>query len=239
MIDDVSLHIITEMPFSLKWKWGIGSGIIIILILWHILHNRFTWRLEDLQHKDIAMLKRVAVLRSAGIVLLSITCLVLIFYQDTHNFLLERAIEKKEQEAAILAAKQEAALRGVPHQDNLPVISDTMIKEALAVYADDKMDEIKARYEDIFVSYFYLFNCKKINDSGYPKITQALQYELKYYNVTTDPTQQIFSAAQGSYDLLYKDSSCDDETIKPVLDGYNSLIDSLSKASVSQAQPAK
>lgn len=210
------------MPGTFWMRWAIFLLLLLLMIVWHVLHNHHTLSLRSPTTKDFTMLKRVALLRSLGIIGLSVTCFFILMLTDAQQIATP---------SSILTANSPSP---TDNANALPPIDETTLKEALAVYAEDKLDSIKARYEDNFVSYLYLRRCKQIKEEDYTIILNALKNELAQAHITYDPTKEIYSAAQGSYDLLYSESSCTPDTMTPVLQGYNTAIASMKAA---QSQP--
>lgn len=220
MLANLDLSALAHYPLHDKLTWFAAITVFLVAVLWLALHNHYTLKLREFTEKEWAMFRRVAFTRSVGIVVLGLTCIILLIsydmqrrQQEQTQAKLEEAIKRNEANAAALSAVA-----------SLPAIDERMMKEALAVYAEDRLDDIKARYEDIFVSYLYLIRCKQIDKNDYTILLQALKNELKHYGIPADPTEAIYSAAQGSYDMLYSDASCEEPILSPVLTGYKEGI---------------
>jgi hypothetical protein len=227
MLAKLPIPTFEEMSPDFILKWAIIFCFLLAVIIWHALHNHHTLSLRTVTSKDIIMLKRVALLRSLGIIMLCICCFFLVMVMDAQHHSEPRTSQQTSEIKPPLAS--DTSTPTTLSTTNLPIVDENTIKEALAVYAEDKLDDIKARYEDNFVSYLYLLRCNQIKETDYTIILQALKNELHHFQITTDPTKEIYSAAQGSYDLLYSEASCAPETMTPVLEGYRSAIMAMQK----------
>lgn len=202
-----------NMPDMFWMRWLVFLSLVMLITAWHFYHNIKILANKPANESAYAQsLRTVAWHRSAYIVMLSFLCLMFGFIADA------RRVEKLHTEEALAGAQQ------LNDALSSPTSGDATIQAALAAYAEDKVDEVKARYEDNFVSYMYLRACNRVQENDYQTILQALQVELKNLNVTKDLSGSVYSAAQGSYEILYTSVNCDDATINPVLQGYNAAL---------------
>lgn len=91
------------------------------------------------------------------------------------------------------------------------------------------IDNIKTRYEEILVTYFFLQKCGKTTDSDYRSIFFALQKEAANLQAPERLQYDILTAAKGSYDEVYAKNECTEANISPIYQQYNSYIQSLSE----------
>jgi hypothetical protein len=204
---------LSNMPDIFWIRWIFFLSIVLVTAAWHFYQNiRFLASRPSNESPYAQSMRTIAWKRSVAIVLLSFACLFFGFMGDARRF------HGNQTEAELANAQQENA------NLNAPKPEDATIQAAMAAYAEDQTDEVKGRYEDNFVSYMYLMSCNKINSDDYSVILQALKIELKNLGITQDLTGSVYSAAQGSYEILYNDVKCDDATVTPVLNGYNAAL---------------
>ncbi len=98
--------------------------------------------------------------------------------------------------------------------------------------ADDKraaMDEIKQRYEEILVTYFYLRRCSMASTLDYHVIISALAQEMASVNAPGRLQYDVLTAAKGSYREMYLKTKCPADTNDALLLRYTDYINSISK----------
>ncbi len=224
---------LNNMPDIFWIRWIFFLSIVLVTAAWHLYQNiRFLAHRPANESAYAHSLRTIAWHRSVAIVLLSFLCFFLGFMGDARRF------HGQQTEAELSNAQQENANLVAPKPE------DATIQAALAAYAEDQVDEVKGRYEDNFVSYMYLMSCNKIEKNDYTVILDALKLELKNLGITQDLTGNVYSAAQGSYEILYNDVKCDDATVNPVLSGYNAALAQMRQmiaadvAGAAAAQPA-
>ncbi|MDE3017263.1 MAG: hypothetical protein KGI29_10175 [Pseudomonadota bacterium] len=72
------------------------------------------------------------------------------------------------------------------------------------------LDNLKERYENILVTYFFLRRCKQADFGDYHIIISALAQDMASVNAPGRLQYDILTAAQGSYKEVYARSSCKD-----------------------------
>lgn len=72
------------------------------------------------------------------------------------------------------------------------------------------LDNLKERYENVLITYFFLRRCKQADPGDYHIIISALASEMASVNAPGRLQYDILSAAQGSYKEVYARSSCKD-----------------------------
>lgn len=90
------------------------------------------------------------------------------------------------------------------------------------------MDDIKKRYEDILVTYFFLKKCGKSTPEDYRVIMSALAQEMASVNAPGRMQYDILTAAQGSYKEMYAGSSCGGQGFDTLYTQYANYIKVLS-----------
>lgn len=89
------------------------------------------------------------------------------------------------------------------------------------------IDNIKKRYEELFVTYFFLHKCNKTSESDYQSLSSALQNEMNMAHAPTNLQEDIITAANGSYEGLYSRTDCSDSILEPIFTQYRAYLDSL------------
>lgn len=89
---------------------------------------------------------------------------------------------------------------------------------------ENRIDDLKFRYEDAFVSFFYLQRCKHADITDLSVINEALAREAKAVGATSDVQFSIFSAAQGSFESIYADTPCDAEYLDPIIRQFEAFM---------------
>ena len=87
-----------------------------------------------------------------------------------------------------------------------------------------KLDELKARYEELLVTFLYLHQCKEVTESDYEIIMQRLDAEMRALEASPSLRENILVAAKGSYNEIYSGSACIATTLDPVKAGFKAFI---------------
>lgn len=91
-------------------------------------------------------------------------------------------------------------------QNPVSEVFDPEVKDA---GAKAKIDDLKKRYEEIFVTYFVLKNCNHATTTDFHILTSALAQEMASMNAPGRLQYDILTSAQGSYRELYSANKCD------------------------------
>ncbi|MDX2113688.1 MAG: hypothetical protein SFW63_08170 [Alphaproteobacteria bacterium] len=92
-----------------------------------------------------------------------------------------------------------------------------------------RLDEIKTRYEEILVTYFYLKRCKQAQSMDYHLIISSLATEMASVNAPGRLQYDILTSARGSYRELYAVTRCDAPGTDTLKEGYQRYIQSIAK----------
>ncbi len=85
-------------------------------------------------------------------------------------------------------------------------------------------DQLKAKYEDLFVSYYYLKRCKATTPTEFHLLNAGLVMELTDLNAPAGVRKNILSAAKGAHDEKYGKEPCPDDVIKPMQERVHTYI---------------
>jgi uncharacterized coiled-coil protein SlyX len=92
-----------------------------------------------------------------------------------------------------------------------------------------QIDALKKRYEEMLVTYFVLKKCEKVKVTDYHVIISALSQEMASLEAPGRLQADILTSAQGSYQELYSNSPCDEETVEPLQAQYKIFIDAVAE----------
>lgn len=96
------------------------------------------------------------------------------------------------------------------------------------------MDQIKKRFEEILVTYFFLKKCNLANTYDYHIIISALSQEMASVNAPGRLQYDVVVAAKGSFKEIYSKSACDDAGTLALQKQYSDYINSLSANVITQ-----
>ena len=130
-------------------------------------------------------------------------------------------------QAVELKANDELAAR-IEKQAQPVTLKDIYDPEENATDNQSAMDAIKKRYEGLLVNYLFLKKCGLINAQDYHTIISALAQEMASVNAPGRLEHDIQTAANGSYQEMYAQSSCSGAEIKALNKQYNDYIKTIS-----------
>jgi len=125
-----------------------------------------------------------------------------------------------------LTAIPDAAQKSAP--STAQTVDDLYNPEKNATDPQSNMDDIKKRYEDVLVIYMFLKKCNRVNTADYNIIISALGQEIAAVNAPGHLQTDILSAAKGSYQEMYSQSSCREKGVNTLFAQYNDYIKALS-----------
>lgn len=126
-----------------------------------------------------------------------------------------------------LKVSDEMAAR-IEKQARPVTLQDIYDPEQNATDNQSAMDAIKKRYEGLLVNYLFLKKCGLINAQDYHTIISALAQEMASVNAPGRLEHDIQTAANGSYQEMYAQSSCSGAEIKALNKQYNEYIKTIS-----------
>lgn len=92
-----------------------------------------------------------------------------------------------------------------------------------------ELNEIKSRYESVFVNYQYLKGCGVASDTDYHIVNSALMHELASNSAPARLQYDILTAAQGTYQEIYARSGCEKENVEKMQNEFKAYVDGASK----------
>lgn len=93
----------------------------------------------------------------------------------------------------------------------------------------DKLDLLKAQYEELFVTYYYLKRCRLISPSAFHTMNSALLYELSLLDAPAGIRNSILQAARGTHDEMYAQAPCDESATAPLLQNARIYLEQVNK----------
>lgn len=96
----------------------------------------------------------------------------------------------------------------------------------------DRLDEIKQRYESLFVNYLFLRRCGGAEATDYHVISSALLEELASLDGPSRMHADVLTAARGSYDEVYARIPCDPAKTQALAQQFRAYVDSLKEQGV-------
>lgn len=97
-----------------------------------------------------------------------------------------------------------------------------------------RLDEMKKRYEDVLVLYFFLQKCGRTTPAEYHTITAALAQEMASVNAPGRLQYDILTAAQGSYREMYSKSQCEGPSVNGLYTQYQDYVRTVSQTITGQ-----
>lgn len=94
---------------------------------------------------------------------------------------------------------------------------------------DASLNDIKASYEDAFVSFMVLQRCQRANNADYHSLHNALTEHLSSQGQGPDAVNNIIIAASGTYQALYGETPCEADYIKPVEQNLQHFLQQISR----------
>lgn len=218
------LGAIHTLPSHIPLKWLMLLVPLMTLLVWHYYqHQAFSKHLHHPSPKVFRELLHAARWRTAQVAGIWVLALLLIAGGDIRYYsLLAGPQETDNTEDALepldfQQTRQPAATNPVPAPTQAATATPSAAQE-------NKADDLKFRYEDAFVSYFYLQRCKHADVADLSVLNNALAKEVAAIGATSDVQLSIFSAAQGSFESIYADTPCDTEYLEPVARQFETFM---------------
>lgn len=107
-------------------------------------------------------------------------------------------------------------------------VTDIYDPESNMTGKQSALDNLKRRYEEILVTYFFMERCKRTSQNDFHVIISALSQEMASINAPGRLQYDIVNSAKGSYKEMYARSSCSDSDVATLYNQYSNYITSLS-----------
>lgn len=216
-MDDIA----SFLPAYIPLKWVFLLVPLFILLTWHHYQHLF---FQSISGKSNAASMREAMkalrARSLQIAAVWVIAIALVIYADIRYYRLVWEMEEPEANDGQSGALEPLNFKGsATPQAAQPPAAPQDVRQLEA-----RLDEIKFRYEDAFVSYFYLRRCKAAGIEELNAVNEALTREVRALGADPSVQYSIYSAAQGSYESIYADTSCDPTALNPVLHQFKAFV---------------
>lgn len=228
------------LPTQVPFKWVLLLVPLFTLVSWHYFqHHAFRYFEHKPTVSAFRQLLDVARWRSIQIAIIWLIAVGFIAYGDIRYYRLLADIEIMQSggEAEYAAPEAEKtvdtneALAPLDFHQTTPATTAKAPAPATDTSSrEEKLDEIKFRYEDAFVSYFYLNRCQHANIADLAVINEALAKEVTAIGADSNVQYSIYSAAQGSYESIYADTSCEPAYLTPVLQQFQLFMQKIAQA---------
>ena len=94
---------------------------------------------------------------------------------------------------------------------------------------DGKLNEIKRKFEGLFVNFQYLKGCGAADEGDYHLLNSALIHELASSNGPARLQYDILTAAQGTYQEIYARSNCEQASVESIKGNFIVYIEEIKK----------
>ena len=98
------------------------------------------------------------------------------------------------------------------------------------------LDLLKSRYEDAFLSFFYLRQCKVSKDEDYQQLYINFKRQLSAAGADESMVENTVSAALGSFETIYSGAPCDAKYLNPIQERFRQMLAALG-TSISSSNP--
>lgn len=126
------------------------------------------------------------------------------------------------QEAPSAAATAAPPLRTIPG-----IVGEVYAPDQHSQELPVQLDQLKQRYEAMFVTHFFLLRCKAARAEDFHVINSSLMQELASYNAQSRLQYDILTAARGSYDEIYARTPCTPANVTSLKSDYTKYIQAL------------
>lgn len=152
--------------------------------------------------------------------------------QAASNTAVEQAISILQKQSPPLtsdptenAAQQETSLSS-PALNN---IAHTYTPASGLEENTEQINQLKANFESLFVTYQYLAKCGLAEEADYHLLNSALVHQMSSLNAPGRIQYDILTAAQGTYDEIYSRSTCDTPDISTMQEQFRNYLNEAAK----------
>lgn len=211
---DSILATFSELHYSIYLKWLMLVVPAVMLALWHVSSKRyFEPLLEHPSAQTQKALFTLAKTRSLAIVFL--WCMLsgtLIVYDFRYPAGMPEKAEEKPSAPTIAQVLAP------------PVTSQAQPEQ------EPYLDILKSKYEDAFLSFFYLKQCKAATDEDYQVLYASYNRQLERLGAPKTILDDTVTAAIGSFETVYSGSPCTPEAVAPMRSQFQRMLASQANA---------
>ncbi len=218
---------LSQIDAAYWFKWLLLC-LLIVLVAWfhHLEHDELRTSFQREPVRGSQQLLFLFITRSMHMLLLLMLCTLAIILYDIHTIQVKSAahIVPMAVVAPAVLPPEAAKVAPPPVQDfGLPFGKISVFSEKDAD-AQAYLDLIKQRYEKLFVTYYYLLQCRAVDGSGFALLESALRSDLLSAGAPLDTGDNILQAAQGTYNEIYAHSACHKDDITLIKEAFNESL---------------
>ena len=213
-------------PQFFLWAGLIG---VLLFLLWQ--HGTQALSLKNALNRPANAAMRKIIQQSfntsiALLIIATVSVLSLLFYDYKLSQANAQNAVTSEQVLALQASQEETArlLTEKAAEAERLKLTQTVGNDP---NADVKLNEIKQRYEEIFVTHVLLKRCGQIKPEDYHILNSALMRDLASVNGPSRMQYDIITAAKGTVETLYGNMDCNSADILKIIPGYQTYIATL------------
>lgn len=211
-------HALSGMDQTTFIRWGAIAVIWLLAAIWHQHQNKAFHeyiRNTKARTKLNDRLSHLAYNRAFEVMGVFFILILTLIYYDTRVFKAESELAALRETSAATATELETAVNeNATLRGYLDVAADR-ITSGLDETKEEALDDLKSRYENLFVSYYYLKRCNALSKTDFHLLNSSLIQELTDMNARAGVRKRILEAAQGTHDELYAEAPCSPEVIDP------------------------
>lgn len=209
---DSWLDTLRLLPYSIYLKWMMLLIPAGMLLYWQRASRKnFEPYLDHPSKETQSALYNVAKMRGWAVILLWVMLSVTLITYDLRFPLREDA--------------PSPAPRIV---ENVPPVSDAPMAQLAGMPVEEpQLDLLKSRYEDAFLSFFYLRQCNASRDEDYQQLYINFKKQLAAAGADDKMVENTVSAAMGSFETIYSGAPCDAKYLNPMQERFRQMMAAL------------
>ncbi len=195
---------LSNLPSHIPLKWCLLGLPLIGVIFWHRFQHRYYREFLEQPNRH-AYHELFATTRWRSILLIVVWCIALIAVAvgDMRRFAPE------QQEIAESAPLSTSEIAGTITDEGLQPLNFPEQTAEPQPSPEEMLDNLKSQYEDAYVSYMFMERCHRATIEDLTLINNSLAREAERIGGDKSLVYSIFTAAQGTYESIYVDASCD------------------------------
>lgn len=214
---DSVLTFFSELPYSIYLKWLMLLVPAAMLVFWHLSSKRYFETLIDEPSPQIQK-ALFSLATTRGLMIVFLWCMLsgtIIAYDVRYPV---QDAEKPVSEVPQTISTQPAPTYATP----VTTPADSQ--------QEPYLDVLKAKYEDAFLSFFYLRKCKAATDEEYSTLYQSYTRQLEALDAPKTIADDTVSAAMGSFETVYSGSPCDPGYVEPMRAQFQRAVSAVGNA---------